>query len=121
MERDDRQFLLTTAWLFAKHGQSSRARVLCEALVEADPRDGVAAVALAELLLAERDPSRALAVVRAAVCSGELGRAAAVLETRALLALGRKANASRRWQRYIEAAKGRSRTWVASPKKGAGA
>ena len=61
------------------------------------------------------------AVVRAAVCSGELGRAAAVLETRALLALGRKADASRRWQRYIESAKGRSRTWVASPKKGAGA
>lgn len=118
IERDDRQFLLTTAWLFAKHGQTARARILCEALVEADPRDGVAAVALAELLLSERDPSRALAVVRAAVCSGELVRAAAVLETRSLLALGRKADAARRWQRYIESSKGRSRTWVSPVGKG---
>ena len=112
MESDDRQFLLTTAWLFAKHGQTERARYLCEALVEADPRDGVAAAALAELLLAERNPSRALAVIRAAVCSRELGRVSAVLETRALVALGRKEDAARRWQRYIESAKGGRRTWL---------
>lgn len=118
MESDDRQFLLTTAWLFAKHGQTERARFLCEALVEADPRDGVSAAALAELLLAERNPSRALAVIRAAVCPRELGRVSAVLETRALVALGRKDDAARRWQRYIESAKGGRRTWLGTDGRG---
>ena len=112
MEKDDRQFLLTTAWLFARHGRATRARLLCEALVEADPRDGVSAAALAELLLLERNPSRALAVIRAAVCPRELSRVAAVLETRALLALGRKADATRRWDRYLQASKGGRRTWA---------
>ena len=112
MESDDRRFLLTTAWLFAKHGQTDRARSLCEALVEADPRDGTAAAVLAELLLSDRNPSRALAVIRAAVCPKELSRAAAVLETRALIALGRKEDGARRWKRYIEASKGARRSWA---------
>lgn len=120
MERDDRQFLLTTAWLFARHGQASRARILCEALVEADPRDGISAVALAELLLEERNPSRALAVVRAAVCPRDLSRASAVLETRALLALGRKVDAASRWNRYLQASKGGRRAWAGSGGKGDG-
>ncbi len=112
MEADDRQFLLTTAWLFARHGQPMRARTLCEALVEADPRDGVSAAALADLLLDEGEPDRALRVVMAADFPQELARVEAVLETRALLALGRGAAARRRWGRYIESSKGRSRTWV---------
>lgn len=113
MDGEDRQFLLTTAWLFARHGQGDRARVLCEALVEADARDGVSAVALAELLLAEGNARQALAVLRAADCPPELARAMAVLETRALRALGRGAESSRRWQRYLEVAKGGRRSWVA--------
>lgn len=112
MDRDDRQFLLMTAWLFAKHGQADRARALCEALVEADPRDGIAAAVLAELLLADRNPSRALAVIRAAVCPKSLSRAAAVLETRALIALGRREDGARRWKRYIESSKGGRRAWA---------
>ena len=39
---------MTSAWIFMRHGQRSRALALCEALREDDPRDGVAAVALAE-------------------------------------------------------------------------
>jgi len=114
MSDDERQFLLTTAWMFERHGQGVRARILCEALVEDDPRDGVAAAALAELLLEERNAEGALKVVRGASYPKDLERAAAFLETRALALLGRRDEASRRWKRYVAASKGGSRTWVAS-------
>ena len=45
--------MLTAAWLFVRHGKPRRARVLMEVLVEDDPRDGVSAAALAELLLSD--------------------------------------------------------------------
>ena len=114
MEADERQFLLTTAWMFARHGQDARARILCEALNEADPRDGIAAAALAELLLTENDAVRALDVLRAADFSAELRRAEALLETRALSMLGRKDEARRRWSRFVESGKGARRSWVKS-------
>ena len=60
MTAEERQFLLTAAWLFTRHGQGGRARTLMEALVEEDPHDGVSALALAERLLDEGDASRAL-------------------------------------------------------------
>ena len=113
MESEGRQFLLTTAWLFARHGQGARARTLCEALVECDPRDGVPAAALAELLLEDGKAERALAVLRAADCPSDLQRASALLEARALAALGRKAEAARRWAHYVELSKGRERKWIA--------
>ena len=53
MTAEERQFLLTAAWLFVRHGQPHRARALVEALTEVDPRDGVSAAALAELMLAD--------------------------------------------------------------------
>lgn len=112
MDADDRQFLLTTAWLFARHGQPSRARVLCEALVEADPKDGVSAAALAELMLADGEPKRALDVLLSSAFPRELARVEAVLETRALIGVGRGTDARRRWQRYIESSKGKNRTWI---------
>lgn len=112
MDADDRQLLLTSAWIFARHGQSSRARVLCTALVEDDPRDGVSAAALAELLLADREAEAALAVLRAADYPSELERAEALLETRALVQLGRREEADRRWRRFVEAQKGGNRSWV---------
>ena len=112
MDADERQLLLTTAWLFARHGQLGRARVLCQALVEDDPRDGVSAAALAELLLGEHDASSALAVLRAADYPPELDRAEALLETRALAQLGRQSEAELRWRRYIAAQKGGNRSWV---------
>lgn len=112
MERDERELLLTTAWMFARHGQGSRALALCEALVEDDPRDGVSAAALAELLLGEGRANEALKVLGAATCPKELRRAAALLETRALYALGRRAEAERRWHRYVESSKGGERNWV---------
>ena len=114
MDGDDRQFLLTTAWLFARHGQGVRARMLCEALVEDDPSDGVSAAALAELLLAEGKAQRAFDVLRLAECPPALTRAVALLETRALVALGRATEGTRRWNRYLEAAKGKGRAWVAA-------
>jgi len=113
VEKDDRQLLLTTAWLFARHGQGPRARVLCEALVEDDPNDGVSAAALAELLLAEGEAARALSVLSAAKFPSSLRRAEALLETRSLLAMGRKDDAQLRWARYVASSKGRERTWVA--------
>ena len=112
MDADDRQLLLTATWLFARHGQLARARRLCEALVEDDPRDGVSAAALAELLLGDRDAATALSVLRNADFPPELERAEALLETRALAQLGRNADAERRWKRFVAARKGRNRSWV---------
>ena len=66
MDEEERQFLLTAAWVFMRHGRRERARNVCEALCETDPRDGVAAAALAELLLADGEAPRALEVLRAA-------------------------------------------------------
>ena len=112
MSNDERQFLLTAVWMFMRHGQPSRARNICEALVEEDPRDGIAVVALAELLLDEGEAARTREVMRAAEFPAELLHAEAVLETRALRMLGRNNEASARWRRYLEARKGAARRWV---------
>lgn len=112
IEPDDRQFLLATAWLFSLHGQDDRARALCAALVEADPGDGLAAVALADLMLDAGEAKEALSVLRMTRAPKELSRAAALLETKALSLLGKKTEAARRWSRYVESAKGPARTWV---------
>jgi predicted Zn-dependent protease len=111
MNSDERQFLMTTAWLFMRHGQSSRAVSVCEALVEDDPRDGVSSVALAELLIDGGDASRALELLRAADVPKELDHAEAVLETRALKMLGRGGEATDRWNRHLESRKGSARKW----------
>ncbi len=114
MVADERQFLLTTAWMFMRHGRGARAVGLCEALVEENPRDGVAAAALAQLLLEDGEAKRALAVLRAAEYPPELEHAEAVLETRALAMLGRHGEAGARWRRYLEVRKGAGRQWVGS-------
>ncbi len=115
MESDDRQFLKTVAWMFMRHGRPNRAFGICEALCEDDPRDSVAAVAFAELLLDNGDPSRAIEVIHAADIPNSLAHVAAVLETRALCELGRATDASARWRRYLESKKGAARQWVAQP------
>ena len=112
MERDERELLLTAAWMFARHGQDLRALTLCEALAEDDPRDGIAAAAFAELLLRERRAAEALKALNGARFPAELHRAEALLETRALAMLGRRAESVRRWNRYVESSKGKSRSWV---------
>ena len=112
MSADERQFLLTAAWMFMRHGRPARARAVCEALVEEDSRDGVAAVALAELMLDSGEASRAIAVLRAADIPPDLAHAAAFLETRALRSAGRDREAASRWSRYIESRKGAGRRWV---------
>ncbi len=112
MEADDRQFMLTAAWLFARHGQGARARTLCEALVEEDAHDGVAAAALAELMLEEDDAAGALKVLRAADFPPELARAEALLESRALMALGKAEEGAARWRRHLAEAKGGARRWI---------
>ena len=114
MDQDERQFLKTAAWMFMRHGQRSRALAVCEALVEDNPRDGASAVALAELLLDGGDAERVLEVLRAADIPPALDHAEAVLETRALRALGRRIEAVARWNRYVEARKGSSRQWLDS-------
>ena len=85
---------------------------MCEALVEMDSRDGVAAVALAELMLDSGEASRAVEVLRAADVPPDLSHAAAFLETRALRKDGRDREAASRWNRYIESRKGSERRWV---------
>ena len=112
MTADERQFLLTAAWMFMRHGQPARARTVCEALVEEDSRDGVAAVALAELMLDSGEALRAVEVLRAADVPPDLAHAAAFLETRALKKAGRDREAASRWSRYIESRKGSERRWV---------
>ena len=113
MEEDERQFLLTAVWFFMRHGRRDRALSVCEAVYEADPGDGVAAVALAELLLGQGEAKRAVEVLRAADVPGDLSHAEAVLETRALRALGKGVEADARWRRHLESQKGASRQWIA--------
>lgn len=112
MEADERQFLLTAAWIFARHGQRARARTLMEAMCEANPRDGVSAAALAALMLSDGDGLGALRTLRVANFPSELDRVEAILETRALTMLGRTAEGKRRWSRYLEARKGGARKWI---------
>lgn len=113
MDGEARQFLLTAVWLFMRHGQPSRARNVCAALLEDDPRDGVAAAAMAELLLEDGDTAEALRVLREADFPPSLEYAQAVLETRALNQAGRKDEGASRWRRYLESKKGASRQWIA--------
>lgn len=112
MISEERQFMLTAAWLFVRHGRSERARVIMEAMQEENPRDGVSAAALAELLLASGEAERALRVIRSADFPAELSRAEAVLETRALGMLGREQESERRWKRYLASKKGETRSWI---------
>ena len=112
MTADERQFLKTAAWMFMRHGQRSRALAVCEALAEDDPRDGVAAVAFAELLLGDGAAGRAIDVLHAAEMPPELDHAEAVLETRALRMMARDGEAAARWSRHIESRKGAERKWV---------
>lgn len=112
MTRQERQLMLTAAWLFVRHGRSDRARVIIEALQEDNPRDGVSAAALAELLLAEGEAQRALSVIRTADFPPALARAEAILETRALEQTGRTAESKRRWERYLASKKGAERSWI---------
>ena len=112
MDPSDRQFLLLAAWMFLRHGQPVRARALCEAVLEDDPRDGAAAAALAQILLDAGEPAAALETLRAGDFSPSLAHAEALLETRALLALGKKAESTARWRRHLEASKGATRSWV---------
>ena len=112
MTPDERQFLLTATWLFMRHGRRDRALGVCEALCEADARDGVAAAALAELLLDQGEAARAIEVLRTADFPPDLLHAQAVLETRALRMAGRAAEAQSRWRRYLESRKGAERRWM---------
>ena len=112
MSKDERQFLLTAAWMFMRHGQRPRALAVCEALVEDDPRSGVSAVALAELLLDAGQSRRALEVLHGADMPESLAHVAAVLETRALGMQGRMAESTARWRRYLESRKGAERKWA---------
>jgi len=112
MSEEERQFLLTTAWMFMRHGRRDRALGVCEALCELDPRDGVAAIAFAYLLLDGGDARRAIDVLQSAYFPKSLSHAQAVLETRALRMAGRNREAASRWNRYLEARKGASRQWT---------
>ena len=113
MNSDERQFLMTAAWMFMRHGQRPRALAVCEALMEEDARDGVVAVALSGLLLDEGEAARALELLRVAEVPSSLAHAAAVLETGDLRTLGRDAEATDRWNRYVEALKGVARKCTA--------
>jgi len=112
MEKDVRQFLKTAAWLFMRHGQKARAMNVCAALYEDDPSDPASSVAYADLLLWNGKPAKALEAVTAAFPGESLSHAAAVLETRALAALGRTAAARSCWRRHVESMKGSSRRWM---------
>lgn len=95
-----------------RHGQRKRALAVCEALVEENRRDGIAAAALAELVLEEGDAAKAVETLRFADIPSSLAYAAAVLETRALKQLGKTFEAQERWTRYLESRKGAERRWL---------
>ena len=111
MREVERQFILTAAWLFLRHGCASRARMLVEALVEDDPRDGVSAAAFSEMLLEEGRAEEALAVLRSADFPRKMARVEAILEARSLVMSGRSGESERRWKRYVDSLKGGRRTW----------
>jgi len=115
VDKEEKQFLLTTVWLFAQHGQYSRARTICAALLEDNPRDGVVAAVQAELLLEDRQAEAALDTLRAAEFPPDLERAEAMLESRALMMLGRRDEATARWKRFLAARQGAQRKWVVEP------
>ena len=77
-----------------------------------NPRDGAAAAALALIQLDAGEPAAALETLRAGDFPPDLAHAEALLETRALRALGRSAEADARWRRHLEARKGAARSWV---------
>ena len=112
MDKPELELLATTAWLFVRHGRPDRALPLLEAILAEDGSNGVAAAMLADILLTRGEPEAALAAVKKAKFPRELSRAGALLETRALIALGRSAEARNRWMRYVEASKGTQRRWV---------
>ena len=112
MDAGTRQFLKTAAWLFMRHGQKGRALWVCAALNEDDPSDPVSACAYAQLLLERGHPAKALEAIAAAGSDADVEHASAVLETRALAALGRKSEARSRWNRHLESMKGSSRKWM---------
>lgn len=111
MDGEDRKFILTAAWIFSSHGQSQRALPLLAALNEANPLDGTAAAAYAEILIAAGQYPKAAQVLRLADVPEELERAAAVLESRALLLSGKEAEAGKRWQRHLRSAAG-AKSWI---------
>lgn len=113
MTSESRQFLLTTGWMFLRHGQKHRAKRIFAALVEADTRDGVAVAALAELMLDDGEAQRVLDMLRSADFPSDLSHAEAVLETRALKMSGRERESASRWRRYLETRKGAARQWIA--------
>ena len=113
MTSEARQFLLTTGWLFLRHGQKHRAKHIFAALVESDARDGVAVAALAELMLDDGESLKVLDMLRAADFPPDLSHAEAVLETRALKMSGRTRESVARWRRYLESRKGAERQWIA--------
>lgn len=113
MTSESRQFLLTTGWMFLRHGQRHRAKHIFAALVESDARDGVAVAALAELLLDDGESQKVLDLLRNADFPSELSYAEAVLETRALKMSGRSREGAFRWRRYLESRKGAERQWIA--------
>ena len=109
MSNDERQFLLTAVWMFMRHGQPARARAVCAALVDDNPRDGVASVALAELMLDSGEAMRAIDTLRAADVPPELAHAAAFLEVRAWKMAGRGREAER--QSASQLRRRRNRRW----------
>ena len=76
-------------------------------------RPQYAAAARAEIHLQDGHPARALPARRDADVPPRLAHASAVLETRALRALGRARDAAARWNRYLESRKGAARQWMA--------
>ena len=111
METDEKDLMLTVAWLFARHGQRKRARTILECVVEEDPSNGIAAAVLADLMLADGEAQEALHILRNAEFPAGMKRAEAMLETRALKALGRADEAVSRWRRFVKSSKGDEREW----------
>ena len=111
MSEEEKGLMLTVAWLFAQHGQPRRARTILECVVEDDATNGIAAAVLAELMLDDGDAQEALQTIRAAEFPPRMKRAEAMLETRALRALGKGDEATARWRRFLKSSQGDGREW----------
>lgn len=112
MDEEDKQVILTAAWLFMQHGQTQKAKALCREVNEQEPSDGVCGALLAQLYLDDAEPEEALEVIRNTTFPPELERVAALLEARALKDTGHPEEGRECWQKYLEQKNGRTRRWV---------
>jgi len=112
MDPDNKQILMMLIWMFMQHGRADKAIVLAQAVHEADPKDALCGAVYARLLLDDVRAEEALAVIRSLEFPEDLRRMQALMEARALVALGRREEGVQVWNRYLTTRKRHARKQI---------